>query len=333
MKNTLKVLIRRFFGTSVASELLKWNYSCIKKLNPRIVEVDESNAEQFFTRSRRILFQTPSWRYGPDRVKEVSKEAFDGFQGFGSIIGKTYLDLGSGAKHPYGTSAIMFLNGASRTAALDVTQPDERRAAEALCDLIADCAADPDNWRFSGISRQDFLNNIYRFNAPALRSGNLKMGIAGTPMEHIIADIDTNSIDSDSIDFMSSRAVLEHFLDFPRALSELRRVMSPGGIAYHHIDLVDHRYYGDPRKYHYWSFLAEDDEWSDGVCNRLRFSELRKYIEDADFEILRFEGRRDRMPTDFRKHLRGRFKRMSDEELNITGVSCVLREPQSKEHA
>lgn len=341
MENRLKYLIKLFCGTSPVSKLLKWNYLCIKKLNPNVtypctLKVDASITEQLgamsvaeplYTRSRRVLFQIPLWRYGPNRVREVSKDAFNGFQPFGSIIGKTYMDLGCGVEHPYGTSTIMFLNGASRTLAFDIRETDQRRAAEALYDLIADCAANPNAWHFSRISRRDFMNNIYKFNIPALEAGDLKMGIANVPLEHVVGDIYANSIGSNSIDFMLSISVLEHLLDFPKALFEIRRTMAPGGIACHYIDLKDHRYYLNPGKYHQWSFLAENDGWS-GVCNRLRYSEIRKCIEEANFEILRFEGKKASMPEDFRKHLKGRFRNMSDEDLNITGVFCVLGKPK-----
>jgi len=44
--------------------------------------------------------------------------------------------------------------------------------------------------------------------------------------------------------------------------------MSPGGVADHNIDLVDHRRYDESLNYHCWFILAEDEKWSDGVCNR-----------------------------------------------------------------
>lgn len=297
------------------------------------IEKNLSLADKVFTEVRRKLYHSPrwkmKWRYGPNRVSQVSKEAFYNLRRYGSMIGKTYMDLGCGSHHPYGTSAVMFLNGAARTIAFDAKGTDKQRAAEALYDLLADCAVDPDSWRFSSISRQDFLNNIYRFNIPALKEGDLKTGIAGLPIEHVVDDIYANNIPADLVDFMSSRAVLEHFLDFPKALSEIKRMMSPGGIACHVIDLVDHRYYANPDKYHYWSFLAEDDDWSDSVCNRLRHSEIRKCVEQAGFEILLFHGTKDLVPVPagFHKHLKGRFKEMSDEDIRIYGTRCIIRKP------
>jgi SAM-dependent methyltransferase len=316
------------------AETVRGNLSLTAQILSRSLEKkDLSLADRMFTEIRRKLYHWPKWkikwRYGPNRVSQVSKEAFYNLRCFGSMIGKAYMDLGCGSHHPYGTCAVMFLNGAARTIAFDAGETDEQRAAEALYDLLADCAADPDSWRFSSISRQDFLNNIYRFNIPALKEGDLKTGIAGLPIEHVVDDIYTSSIRSNSIDFMSSRAVLEHFLDFPKALSEIKRMMSPGAIAFHSIDLADHRYYANPDKYHYWSFLAEDDDWSDGVCNRLRYSEIRECMEQAGFEILHFEGNKNYVPVPagFHKHLKGRFKEMSDEDIRFYATRCIITKP------
>ncbi len=315
------------------AEIVSENLPLTAEMLTRNLEKNLSLADKVFTEIRRKLCHSPKWkfrwRYGTNRVSQVSKEAFYNLRRYGSMIGKTYMDLGCGSHHPYGTSAVMFLNGAVKTIAFDVKETDEQRAAEALYDLLVDCAADPDSWRFSSISRQDFLNNIYRFNIPALKEGDLKRGIAGVPMKYVVDDIYTNNIPADSVDFMSSRSVLEHFLDFPKALLETKRIMSPGAIAFHSIDLVDHRYYANPDKYHYWSFLAENDDWSDGACNCLRHSEIRKCVAQAGFEILLFHGTKDLVPVPagFRKYLKGRFKEMSDEDIRIYGTTCVIRKP------
>jgi hypothetical protein len=104
--------------------------------------------------------------------------------------------------------------------------------------------------------------------------------------------------------------------------------MSPGAIACHAIDLKDHRVYVQPEKYSWWSFLAEEESWSDGHTNRLRATEIRHLLEKIGFEILRYDGtERGDLPADIRKSFKGRFSSMSEEELSITRVDCVLRKP------
>lgn len=286
---------------------------------------DWENLDRIFTTSRSQLFNNPSWRYGPERVHEVAEEAIKTILEFTSIDNKTYCDLGCGTHHPFGTSTIFYLNGASSTIAIDAAKTNSKRAAKALYDLLVECLIKPNDWHFSNIKLEDFLTRTKEFDFKELRDGNLEAGIATTPLKHITTDIHNPQLSQNSIDIMSSRAVLEHFLDFKTAVKNLYLVMSEEGIAYHHIDLRDHRAYINPDNYHWWSFLAEKDDWSDGLCNRLRFSEIRQYFEEAGFEILRYEGRKEKMPEDFRAKLKGRFSAMSDEELNITGVFCVLK--------
>ena len=309
MKNSFNALINKVVNAAA----LKWN--------------NYYTVERLYTESRRKLYNTPSWRFGNERIHEVSAENYSYLSKFSSIVGKSYMEMGAGKHHPLGNSAVMFINGASKTFAFDIQRTEESRAAEALFDLLSECAVNPSYWHMSEISRDEYLNNIYKFNIAALKKGDLQKGLNNLPLKHIVGDIHKNILENNSVDLMSSRAVLEHFLDFPKAAEQLYRVMAPGGLAFHRIDFVDHRAYTHPKKYHFWSFLAEDDDWTDNLCNRLRFSEIKQYLEKAGFELPVFEPMIQQMPQGFRKQLKGRFKNMSDEELNKIGVLCVIKKP------
>jgi hypothetical protein len=256
----------------------------------------------------------------------VAREGFDGVSPYISLLDKVYCDLGCGVYHPYGICTIMYLNGARSTIALDLDGCDKERAAEALSDLLLDCLAAPDRWHWSEIDRESFLRRAHQFGLKALGEGKLEEGLACLPLEHIVTDIHNPLLQEDSIDVMASRAVLEHFLDFGVAVERMYALMRRGGVAYHHIDLVDHRAYTIPG-YHWWSFLAEGEGWSDGLVNRLRSCEIRPHFERVGFEVLRYENRVARMPAGFMDRVAGRFRGMSEEELSATGVFCVLRKP------
>jgi|GEM_PF-1327582 len=283
--------------------------------------------DQVFTTTRRKLFEQADWRYGPKRVREVAREAFEALASVVPLEGKVFCDLGCGEHHPLGTSTLMFLNGVRETIALDKVGSDTGRDAEALFDLLVECLIDPEAWHWSQIAREDFISKINQFDLKTLKSGNLEKGLAGAALTHRVEDILTTDI-VEHIDLMSSRAVLEHCLDFRAALNKLFAMMTPGGIAFHHIDLTDHRAYIDPTRFHWWSFLAEADDWSDGLCNRLRASEIRESLERAGFAILNFEGRRVAMPAGFRRLLKGRFAQMTDEELETVTVKCLIKKPE-----
>jgi hypothetical protein len=275
---------------------------------------------------RHLQADATGWRHGPARVMQVAKEGFEAISRFTEIHGKTYCDLGCGTYHPYGVSAVMYLNGAASTIALDLHDADQQRAAEALADLLCDFICSPERWNWSGISTSEWVDRARQFDLGALRAGQLREGTRGLPLTHVVTDIHDPVLQENSIDIMSSRAVLEHFLDFGVAVDRLFSLMRSGGVAYHHIDLVDHRAYGNP-EFHYWSFLAEGEDWSDGLVNRLRSCEIRPFFEKAGFQILSYENRIGKMPEGFKDRVVGRFRGMPEEELSVTGVLCVLRKP------
>lgn len=292
-----------------------------------IEQLHWSELDKYFTFSRRTLAKEPSWRYGAERVFEVANEGYSYISKFSSFEGKRYCDLGCGIFHPFGVSAIMFLNGAISTLSLDLEHSDHVRAAEALFDLLSDCLVFPEKWNWSNKSNEEFISLIRRFNLTALKEGKLVEGLSHLPMAYVVTDIHNPQIPAGSIDVMTSRAVLEHFLDFGTAVNRLFEIMSPGGIAFHSIDLVDHRAY-ENNNYHYFSFLSENKEWSDGVCNRLRSKEIRPFFENTGFEILMYEERSLEMPIDFENQISPYFlQNMSIQELCVTGIDCVIRRP------
>jgi hypothetical protein len=287
--------------------------------------------EPIYIGVRRRLLQLRMWRYGPLFVWDNARPVFDKLAEHNlSLEGKVYCDLGCGTHHPYGTSAIMYINGAASTIATDLIDTDKKRAAEALYELLQDCLANPDVWHWSDLSRGEYLDRVQSFNFKALRVGDLEAGIGSAPLRHIIASIYETAIEPDSIDIMSSRSVLEHLLDFEEACNRLFVLMSPSGVAYHLIDLVDHRAYGSP-KHHWWSFLAEDEHWSDDLCNRLRASEISEFFERTGFEILSYNAiAKAEMPGGFRKQLKGQFASMSNEELELIRIACLIKKPQER---
>jgi len=335
MKNIVRSAIKQIVEYALKSSSLRHR---LYRLAFRSMELDfttESEAWRIFdpiyTRIKRRLIKEPLWRYNPQFVRVTAKSAYDALVQHVSIKDKTYCEIGCGEHHPYGTSAIMYINGASSAIATDLKNTDKKRAAEALYDLLLDCLAHPEDWHWSGLSRDDYLKRIYSFNLKVLREGDLDAGIAAVPIKHVITNIYEPAIQPDSIDVMSSRAVLEHFLDFELACKKLYSLMSTDSIAYHNIDLVDHRGYDESLNHHWWSFLAEDENWSGDSCNRLRSSEIREYFEKTGFEILSYDDReRHEMPAGFRGKLKGRFKKMSDEELSIMRIACVLRKTKFK---
>lgn len=291
-------------------------------------DITPERFEPVYSTAKRILTQSQRWRYGHLFVQDNIRSFINQLNQAGiSIKGKRYCDLGCGKEHPYGTSAIVYINGASSAIATDIDCTDPQRSAEALYELLLECLAHPNDYHFSDISREDYLSRIYQFNLKALREGCLQAGLENVPVQFVVTNIYQPSIEPESIDIMSSRAVLEHLLDFELACKNLYSLMSPGGIAYHHIDLADHRAYRSS-DYHWWSFLTEDEAWSDGYCNRLRSSEIHNIFCKVSFEILDCQiVNKVEMPIEIYKNLNSRFAVMDKTDLDTLLIDFLIKKP------
>lgn len=136
------------------------------------------------------------------------------------------------------------------------------------------------------------------------------------------------SIASASVDLVFSQAVLEHVsLDlFDLTQREVRRVLMPGGIASHQVDLKDHLggalnnlRFGDSTWEARW--MAESGFYT----NRLRMAEMLSLVRDAGLvpevtEVQRWAA----LPTP-QQRLAPRFRAMSAEDLLVHQFDFIAR--------
>jgi SAM-dependent methyltransferase len=288
--------------------------------------------EDILTTTRRYLQEKApdSWRQGPDRVSRVAANGFDNISRHISIPGKTFLDMGCGRFHPFGSIAYFYLNGIEAGYAIDTQEADVKRSSESLYDLLCDALARPEKWKRSETSYEDFFSRIRKFDLCALRSGDLESGVKNVPLSHFVGDAGGAEFYSKgSIDIVSSQSVLEHCLDFKGVMQSLYDSMTEGGVGYHSIDLVDHRVYSDPEKYNYWSFLCVGElGGQEQICNILRSHEILKIIEEVGFELLVSEPGRQELPDGLIEKLRPEYQSLPIEELQIIGHRIVIRKPE-----
>lgn len=139
------------------------------------------------------------------------------------------------------------------------------------------------------------------------------------------------SAEDESFDLVVSNSVLEHVRDFPSAARECLRVLRPGGLALHYIDLRDHRDFDAPRAFLRYSH----SEWESQLqgtpfdyTNRLRRASLRAGFLSAGLEVLEEEiFQRVPLASGERAGLSPEFRDLPSEELEILGVGYVLRKP------
>lgn len=98
-----------------------------------------------------------------------------------------------------------------------------------------------------------------------------------------------------SIDIIYSCAVLEHVHDLDLCFAEMSRVLRPGGIMYHEVDLRDHIFSQQSL-----FFLTLSDRWfrtlfqnTGGYVNRKRTSYYRDLAAKYDFSVISLEGKNE----------------------------------------
>lgn len=131
-----------------------------------------------------------------------------------------------------------------------------------------------------------------------------------------------------SVDFIWSQVVLEmvRLHDLKPLMQELRRILRPGGVCSHCIDLSDLIVHSlnnlrFPQQLWESNFMVNSQFYT----NRLRFSEYLNLFEQSGFEAKVVGVQRwDKLPVP-RQAMHPQFQQFSDDELRISEMNVVLR--------
>jgi SAM-dependent methyltransferase len=131
-----------------------------------------------------------------------------------------------------------------------------------------------------------------------------------------------------SVDLIFSHAVLEHVRrnEFADVMAETRRILKPGGIASHQVDLRDHLGGGlnNMRIGSRWwesGFMASSGFYT----NRLRFPEMCRAFSDAGFSVeVVSKDRWQALPMPVGS-LAAEFRHFSEEDLLVSSFHVLLR--------
>ena len=246
------------------------------------------------------------------------------------------LEIGPGAN--LGALFCFAASGAARTAGVDIAQatPPSREFYEQLRDYLS--VADGWRWwrQFAGgtYPHVSFPNNADQLDAAATVASidyRAPVSSAQLPFEDAAFDV------------VYSVAALEHVDDPAGTVAEIHRVLKPGGVAIHEIDLKHHGS-ADPLRFLEWTdeeWLAKserygnerslerilDGSWTGEVfCNRLRYRGWLGLFAEPRFELLLDEPLvvYEAAAIDPQRFA-APFNAMSADELSMLGFRVVAR--------
>lgn len=145
---------------------------------------------------------------------------------------------------------------------------------------------------------------------------------------------DYREIESASCDVVYTTAVFEHIYveDVIETLRQIRRILKPGGLTTHVIDLKDHFAYFQPGLPYNHFLKFDDTQWMSwagnpmSFTNRLLASDWEKLFRDSELEIVQFEEIVERdLPRIDNKLLSPQFRSRSERDLTIGELHVIAR--------
>jgi len=244
----------------------------------------------------------------PEYAREVFAVHFDRVDFPRKAGGFTALELGPG--DTLFSAMIAYAHGAAQCYLIDVGRyaRDDLGPYRAMADVLHKCGLTaPD------INNAENLTQLLNIcNAQYLTDGLHSL----------------KTLPADSVDFIWSQAVLEHIRlnDFHDMVDEMHRVLRPGGVCSHRVDLMDHL--SDAlNNLRFSTQLWESDfiARSGFYTNRIRYTEMLEHFEAVGFDIeVAGVDRWGTTPTP-RAKLRKEFCKLPDDELLISGFDVILR--------
>jgi SAM-dependent methyltransferase len=178
------------------------------------------------------------------------------------------------------------------------------------------------------------VQQIARDNPEFAKSVNLSSRAAmltSIGARYLIAGTESlRYVPTSSVDLIVSYATIEHVRrhDLSRLFEEMNRLLVPGGIAHHWIDLMDHLG-GRLNNLRISASIWEHELMAGGgfYTNRSRCTELVELARTAGFETaVPALSRWPELPTP-RRAMSHQFRRFDDEELRIASFDLLLRRP------
>lgn len=243
------------------------------------------------------------------------------------LEGELVYELGPG-RTPYLMIA-MALSGANRVVGLDVRNWMTKDFKQSqLTDRLIVILNTDDTKSFRQafeISEESLQRNLRRFDHTS-------------PIRYKIFSGSQIEEKEDSIGFLYSKSVLEHIniSQLEVAIQDQFRVLKPGALALHIIDLRDHLHIdGDHKVEGDWLDALRYPEWLHraqtsnrrAYINRLRANDWLKLFKSQGFELVEWRLRHNALPSHFKQARLSKEFRSVNEDFSISWIEALLRKP------
>lgn len=230
----------------------------------------------------------------------------------GNLLGADVLEIGPGSNLGFGLLAL--LAGAKSVTCLDSTPlAQQSKPADLYPALVRTAATYPETYLV----------------APALldRARQDPEGLAQELLGRISyrapLDIARNKLPAASLDVICSHTSFEHFADPTGAVAQIARLLRPGGVTSHQIDLRDHRDFNHPLDFltyneTLWRLMTSNRPHA--VRNRWRASQYRAAFEKQGLAVMYLEVVHSMSVTE---EMRRRFSRPF-QRLDLTDLGILL---------
>ena len=148
-------------------------------------------------------------------------------------------------------------------------------------------------------------------------------------VDYRVETLEDTELPAETFDIIYSQAVMEHVQDPERCVRQLARLLRPGGVTSHQIDLRDHRGTDRPLEF----LVHSDRAWRLAMShrqftNRWRRSDWVAAFEGAGFRIVEARAtERTEVSDAQRSSLHPRFAGKPLDDLAVIGVLLVAAKP------
>lgn len=239
-----------------------------------------------------------------------------------------FLELGCGAHDPLAMAMFFYLNGLTPVYGVDLLPPRTPQfSALSMYEILAHVKMFPGRYVWGGKRPIDIINNLRTIDIAAFERGDFNAGIESVEgkVNLLAEDLLTCSIAPGSIALLTSFAVFEHVTEIDAVFRRCFELMVPGGIAYHFIDLADHRSYRGDGQFGPLSFLTE--EHAPANMNRQRAPQFVAAAARAGFEIVKDQRGAGDLTATLQARLVPPFDTMVPADVAVIKQHLLLRKP------